>query len=112
MTVTCGSCDPFPTSSLHSSDFQSVNSSLASVTSNITALNATAQNISNQLAVLREELMRLNMTCFADLQPAMQMACMVIPDPGSIPDVNAGLDVSWPHCVGLSHCSLCVCSQH
>ena len=84
-----------PSSLAHSSDFQAVNSSLVAVNSNITALNSTAQNISNQLEVLRMELMNLRTTCMGSaLFVVMPTACDGIPDPGSIPDVTAGLSVS------------------
>ena len=89
----------------------SVSAALDDIIDNVTALNLTAGNISEQVDIVTGQLRNLTTECMSS-GLNMTGACASIPDPDSIQSVDVTTQVSWSAyaprvCVCLS--STCVC---
>ena len=73
----------------------SVSAALDDIVDNVTALNLTAGNISEQVDIVREQLTNLTTECMNSTILSGSGACASIPDNSSIQSVDVTSQVSW-----------------
>ena len=73
----------------------SVNAALDDIVGNVTALNLTADSISEQVEIVRVQLANLTTECMNSMALNMSGICATIPERSSIQNVTVSSQVSW-----------------